>query len=41
MMMWLKMGDGGMGGAKNGAGQSQQLWHGLGKGFWMTSCLPP
>lgn len=32
MMVWLKMGGGGMGGAENGAGQScqrKQLWHSL------------
>lgn len=29
MMVWLKMGGGGMGGAESGAGQSQQLWHSL------------
>lgn len=29
MMLWLKMGGGGMGGDENGAGQSQQLWHSL------------
>lgn len=29
MMVWLKMGGGGKGGAENGDGQSQQLWHSL------------
>lgn len=29
MMVWLRMGGGGMEGAESGAGQSQLLWHSL------------
>lgn len=40
-MVWLKMGGGGMGGAENGAGQSQQLWHSLAGEGALDDFSPP